>query len=58
MQTPCQNICQIDEATRLCLGCGRSLREIGSWTQLSNDERSDIMAQLPARLIQFSELKQ
>jgi predicted Fe-S protein YdhL (DUF1289 family) len=50
MQTPCVLICSIDAASGICLGCGRTLNEIGSWTQFDDSERRDIMARLPARL--------
>ncbi|MBX9873767.1 MAG: DUF1289 domain-containing protein [Beijerinckiaceae bacterium] len=43
-------MCQLDPATRLCLGCGRSLNEIGRWSNLSEAERRAIMTELPARL--------
>ncbi|MEP2760182.1 MAG: DUF1289 domain-containing protein [Hyphomicrobiales bacterium] len=46
-------ICMIDEATRQCLGCGRSLREIGGWTQMTDLERKLIMDDLPARMKQL-----
>jgi predicted Fe-S protein YdhL (DUF1289 family) len=35
---------------RLCTGCGRSLDEIACWTELTDAERDQIMAKLPARL--------
>lgn len=50
MKTPCVKICQIDEQTRQCLGCGRTLREIGGWTSMSDARRDQIMAELPARM--------
>ncbi|MEP0519120.1 MAG: DUF1289 domain-containing protein [Hyphomicrobiales bacterium] len=53
MQSPCMKICMIDEATRQCLGCGRSLREIGGWTQMTDLERKLIMDDLPARMKQL-----
>ena len=51
--SPCIQVCRIDEATKLCRGCGRSLREIGGWSVLPEDERLRIMAALPARLVDF-----
>jgi predicted Fe-S protein YdhL (DUF1289 family) len=38
----------------LCIGCGRSLEEIGRWTDFAPAERARIMAQLPARLAALS----
>jgi hypothetical protein len=33
----------------LCIGCGRTLSEIAHWSGMSEAERADIMALLPAR---------
>jgi uncharacterized protein len=49
METPCIDICEIDAASGLCIGCGRSLDEIARWSELSAPERRAIMAILPAR---------
>jgi predicted Fe-S protein YdhL (DUF1289 family) len=50
ISSPCTKVCTIDPRSRLCIGCGRSLREIGSWTSLSEDERLRVMRELPQRL--------
>jgi predicted Fe-S protein YdhL (DUF1289 family) len=50
MQTPCILVCSIDMKTGYCFGCGRTREEIGEWTLYSNEERSQIMQALPARL--------
>lgn len=50
MDTPCIKICVLDTPTQLCIGCGRTLAEIGSWSQLSEPDRHQIMSQLPARM--------
>ena len=47
--SPCIKLCTIDQATGLCAGCGRSLREIGAWLRFSHAERRRIMEALPAR---------
>lgn len=49
IQSPCINICVIHPESRLCTGCLRSIDEITAWSKMSNDERADIMAALPAR---------
>jgi predicted Fe-S protein YdhL (DUF1289 family) len=49
IESPCTNVCQIHPDTDLCLGCARSLGEIGAWSQMSADERGTIMAELPTR---------
>jgi uncharacterized protein len=48
--SPCNRICVVHPASQMCIGCGRSLDEIGRWISLSAAEREAIMAQLPARL--------
>jgi len=50
IQTPCIKVCEIDPASQLCAGCGRTLAEIGRWGAMSDAERSAIMAGLPARM--------
>ena len=47
--SPCINICRIDEATRLCAGCLRTLDEIAAWSVLSDSERRDVWAHLAER---------
>lgn len=47
--TPCVKVCVVDGASGLCLGCFRTLGEIGGWTALTDDERAAIMAELPDR---------
>lgn len=55
IESPCVNVCEIDEARRLCRGCGRTLLEIGNWVRYTPDERKRIMAELPARLAHHHE---
>lgn len=47
--TPCIKVCIVDGATSLCLGCWRTLSEIGGWSGFTNAERAAIMAALPGR---------
>ena len=49
MDTPCINICTIDAASGLCVGCSRTLEEIAAWTSLTATERSHIIAALASR---------
>ncbi len=48
--SPCVRLCTIDPPTALCVGCGRSLAEIGNWLRYCVAERRALMASLPARL--------
>lgn len=47
--TPCVKVCVVDGASGLCLGCFRTLQEIGGWARLDDARRAAIMAELPAR---------
>ncbi|QTL02438.1 DUF1289 domain-containing protein [Aquabacter sp. L1I39] len=50
METPCIKVCVVDPASGLCIGCGRTLQEIGAWAGLSPQRRKAVMAALPGRL--------
>jgi predicted Fe-S protein YdhL (DUF1289 family) len=50
LSTPCIKICEIEPASRLCRGCGRTLDEIARWGSLSEAQRLAIMAGLATRL--------
>jgi hypothetical protein len=50
ISSPCTKVCTIDSASRLCLGCGRSLDEIARWGSMSEAERLDTMRALPERM--------
>lgn len=50
METPCVNVCLLDDASGLCVGCGRTGDEIAGWADMSPAERRAIMAALPERL--------
>jgi predicted Fe-S protein YdhL (DUF1289 family) len=54
IESPCVNICALEPASDICLGCGRSLAEIARWSRYSDAERAEIMASLPARLAAFA----
>lgn len=49
IDSPCVKLCVIEPASRLCLGCHRSIEEISAWSAMSPDQRRAIMATLPAR---------
>jgi predicted Fe-S protein YdhL (DUF1289 family) len=46
---PCINICRMDLAGKYCQGCGRTLVEIGRWEQMTDRQRAEVLASLPAR---------
>ncbi len=48
--SPCVGTCRMDEASGLCVGCGRKLDEIADWGAMDEARRAAIMQSLPARL--------
>jgi len=50
LETPCINVCLLDDETGTCVGCGRTLAEIAAWATMSDAERRAIMASLPERM--------
>ncbi|WP_341990165.1 DUF1289 domain-containing protein [Azorhizobium sp. AG788] len=48
--SPCIKVCVVDPISSLCIGCGRSLQEIGGWVGFSAQRRDAVMAALPERL--------
>lgn len=49
IESPCVKTCVIEPASRLCIGCLRSIDEIGGWSSMIPDERRAIMQELPNR---------
>ena len=47
--TPCIQVCVIDGASGLCLGCYRTLSEVAAWSRFTADERAGLMMALPGR---------
>ena len=55
LETPCVNVCMLDDASGLCVGCGRSGAEIAGWVDMSPAERRAIMAARPERMRQLEQ---
>ncbi|PPD46706.1 MAG: DUF1289 domain-containing protein [Methylocystis sp.] len=56
MQSPCNKICTLNE-NRICVGCGRSREEIGSWTGLSDGDKKRVIERAKARLAALGGVK-
>jgi predicted Fe-S protein YdhL (DUF1289 family) len=56
--TPCIQICVVDPRSALCIGCGRTVKEIAAWGALDEASRLEIMAGLQARLVAARSRKQ
>ena len=52
--TPCVQVCVVDGQSGLCLGCYRTLPEIGGWSRLTDAERATIMAGLQDRRVRIA----
>jgi len=55
--SPCNKICTLNAAD-VCIGCGRSRAEIGSWSQLSEGEKKRVVLRAKARLDALGENQQ
>ena len=50
VMSPCIGICMIDpKGSGFCLGCKRTIEEIGRWMMLDDSERQRILDELPTR---------
>ena len=52
--SPCIKVCAMDASGAYCIGCFRTLDEIGLWAQLSNAQRAAVLEKLPDRRRQLS----
>ncbi|MBD9484645.1 DUF1289 domain-containing protein [Pseudomonas sp. PDM14] len=46
---PCIKVCRFSDD--ICVGCGRSKREIKAWKKLGKDERRVLLAEADLRLL-------
>ena len=50
-QDPCISLCKFNDD--ICLGCGRSKREIRAWKKLDKTDKRTILAEASLRLIKL-----
>lgn len=55
--SPCVNVCRMDAGTGWCEGCLRTIDEIAAWSQLDEAAQRALLAQLPARRVQWRALR-
>ncbi|KQB55058.1 Fe-S oxidoreductase [Pseudomonas endophytica] len=48
MKNPCISVCKFTDD--ICIGCGRSKREIKSWKKLDKDEKRAVLAESALRM--------
>ena len=49
VESPCIKVCVLDAKGETCVGCFRTLEEIGHWAAFSNAERAAVVAKLAER---------
>ena len=47
--SPCTDVCRIDEASGLCIGCLRTLDEVAAWSTLDDAGKRAVWKRLPLR---------
>jgi predicted Fe-S protein YdhL (DUF1289 family) len=50
VMSPCIGICKLDQKSGLCLGCKRTIDEIGRWAMLDDPSRQAIVFQRRCQL--------
>lgn len=56
IKSPCIKVCAVDGKTGLCLGCGRTLPEIGSWVKMGAEAREHVLGLLPERIARLESM--
>jgi predicted Fe-S protein YdhL (DUF1289 family) len=49
MSSPCIKVCQMDPVRGVCIGCCRTLEEIGRWSGMAESERAQVISALGER---------
>jgi hypothetical protein len=47
--SPCVEVCRMDPAKEVCAGCWRTLDEIAGWRDMSDAERTAVLAAVAER---------
>jgi predicted Fe-S protein YdhL (DUF1289 family) len=47
--SPCNLVCKLDPATKLCIGCHRTIDEISAWPVLTPAQKQVVLAALDER---------
>jgi predicted Fe-S protein YdhL (DUF1289 family) len=51
IDSPCVNVCQMDESSGWCRGCLRTIDEIAFWSVLDDEDKRAVLAELPQRRV-------
>ncbi|MEA1941432.1 MAG: DUF1289 domain-containing protein [Pseudomonadota bacterium] len=49
IKSPCVKVCFVDPEAEICVGCFRTMEELGRWTRYTDAEREAILEALPGR---------
>jgi predicted Fe-S protein YdhL (DUF1289 family) len=47
--SPCVNVCRMDAASGLCVGCWRTIDEIAAWSKLDDDGKRQVWQAIALR---------
>ncbi len=47
--SPCISVCSVDATTKMCIGCLRTLQEIGAWRSMTPAEKRECVARTEER---------
>ena len=47
--SPCINVCRMDPASDLCVGCARTIDEIAAWSALDGADRRLVLMRIAQR---------
>jgi predicted Fe-S protein YdhL (DUF1289 family) len=47
--SPCVNVCQMHPQKHYCVGCLRTIEEIGNWLEMRNEEKREVLARIEQR---------
>jgi len=51
IKSPCTNVCEIDDRSRLCIGCYRNEYEVFNWIHFSEKQKKLVLLKLKNRNI-------
>ena len=49
VESPCIRLCSVHPTAGICIGCHRTVAEIGGWNAMTAEQRHAIMDELPGR---------
>ena len=49
IDSPCNDICTTDPESGLCIGCGRTEKEIANWLIYSDNQKARVLKDLKVR---------